>query len=85
MHFKHCGGLVGKLSWLLVSLSAINVGLAETGYFDFNNLGFLAHDHVRMILHYAVGIAGVLSLVGLFMHGYQCSVGEEGRGQHHGR
>lgn len=77
MHCKHgIGGLLGKLSWLIVSLAAINVGLVAAGVWHFGELGFIANNpRLMMICAYVVGIAGVISLLGLLTAGYHCMSG----------
>lgn len=54
--------IVCKVSWLIVSLAAINVGVRPFGY-DF--FMFLANNTPALVnpVSYIVGIAGVISLL----------------------
>ncbi len=72
------GGLVYKLTWLIVALAAINIGLAAANVFDFNNIHFMVdHPHAKVVLGYLIGIAGILSLFALLAHSYRCMSGKE--------
>ena len=63
--------VVGTIAWLLTSLASINMGLmtydARWNFFDMvlvqNNFGALVEP-----LQYAIGVAGVISLVMLVQH-----------------
>ncbi|MDR3550003.1 MAG: hypothetical protein P4L31_01200 [Candidatus Babeliales bacterium] len=51
------------VSWLVTGLSAVNEGLRPFGH-DFYKLQFmLNHPQAALYLQYAVGIAGVISLL----------------------
>ncbi len=78
----HCGchfmGWFGKLSWLIVSLAAINIGLMAAGVWNFGELSFVADNpRMAMIVAYVVGLCGAVSLLGLIMASYRCMSGSE--------
>lgn len=76
MHHHHSPAvrLLGKISWLLVSLSALAVGLAALGNSMGKNWNFWEQDFVvanlgwlMQPLQYAIGLAGLFSVICWFM------------------
>lgn len=64
--------MVGMAVWVITALGAVHVGLGALGY------NLLAHPMFMSLarpLEYLVGLAGVLSLVMLVMHGGCCWCG----------
>ncbi len=77
MHHKHHSPamrLLAKVAWLLSALAALAVGLAALGMsmgknWNFWESEFLVNNMAWLIqpLQYAVGLAGLISLIGWFM------------------
>lgn len=69
-------GIFFKVAYFVSAAAALNVGLSAAGIFDFNSLAFIAmRPMVRVYLDYAIGAAGLLSLLGLSYHAYMCVCG----------
>jgi len=61
---KEVKDLLGKVSWLLTAIGALNWGLVPLGY-DLFNLPFI-RDNLAALqapLYYLIGLAGLYSLV----------------------
>jgi hypothetical protein len=86
MHCKHSPvGILGKFAWLIVSLAAIFIGAAAFNVYDFYGMPFYtAH---KQIIAGIIGVAGLLSLLGLLTAGYRCMNGTcaDCMPHHHGR
>lgn len=62
-----------KITKILITLAAINIGLSAANYFDFFTTSFmLQNPTAALYLKYAIGISGVICLVMCAMHSFMC-------------
>ncbi len=68
--FHHHNGamkIVAMVAWLLASLGAINWGLKPLGHNLVEKLGSMTSMSIVDPIYYCIGVAGVFSLIMLFM------------------
>lgn len=58
-----CMKIVGMITWLVTALAAIAIGLMPLGYRVFEMPWFSSNPAALNIVHYVIGIFGILSLV----------------------
>lgn len=75
--YKHSVmGLVGKVAWFLLALTGILAGLEVLSVYNFWAPGSFGMEH-RVVIGYVLGLAGVVSMLALFMHCYHCMSGND--------
>jgi uncharacterized membrane protein YuzA (DUF378 family) len=77
MHKHGIMGILSSAAWLITALAAINTGTAVLGWFDFFNASFiLGSMNAGMYVRYAIGAAGLWSLIGFVRMCRSCVGGE---------
>lgn len=61
---------LGMIAWVVTALASIAIGLMPLGYKVLEMQWFVANPTAVMVIHYVVGILGVLSLVMFFAAGF---------------
>jgi uncharacterized membrane protein YuzA (DUF378 family) len=72
-----------SVAWVIVSLFAINMGLAALNIFNLFQMPFV-HEHV-MIFSWIIGLCGLFSLIALFWHMSHCMSKTEYKELHHSK